>query len=72
VVSGFDRTTPWWHLAYLIALAVFFVAVAVLRHRRDRPAWLAFGLSGVALASLAAAQSVVYERFEPLVTAVGG
>jgi hypothetical protein len=67
-VAGFDTVTPWWHLAYLAALAVFLVVVAVLRHRRDRAVWIAFGLSGVTMASLGAAQSVVYERFEPLTT----
>jgi hypothetical protein len=68
-VQGFDTVTPWWHLGYLAALAVFLVMIAVLRHRRDGPAWIAFGLSGVTLVSLAAAQSAVYERFVPLVGA---
>lgn len=38
-VTGFDRVTPWWHLAYLAGVAVLFVVVAVLRHRRDRTMW---------------------------------
>ncbi|MBA3287472.1 MAG: hypothetical protein H0U21_05525 [Acidimicrobiia bacterium] len=69
-VSGFDRTTPWWHAGYLVALAVFLVTVAVLRHRRDRMTWAVFGLSLGALLMFAAAQVIVYERFTPL--ALGG
>ncbi len=44
-VSGFDHSTPWWHLGYLVALTLLFVAIAVLKHRRDRRTWLAFGLA---------------------------
>jgi hypothetical protein len=70
-VSGFDRTTPWWHAGYLIALAVFLVVIAVLRHRRDRTTWTVFGLSSVVLVGLAVAQFVVYERFTPVAVGPG-
>jgi hypothetical protein len=65
-VAGFDRTTPWWHAGYLVALAGFLVIVAVLRHRRDRTVWVVFALSLGALLLFALAQLVVYERFTPL------
>lgn len=65
-VSGFDGVTPWWHLGYLVALAVLLLMIAVLRHRRDRTTWNAFGLSVAAVVALAAAQAVVYERFVPV------
>jgi hypothetical protein len=54
-VSGFDRVTPWWHLAYLAAAAVFFVVVAVLRHRRDRTMGftVAAALAGVLILGMA-------------------
>lgn len=64
-VAGFDRVTPWWHLAYLVAIAVLFVAVAVLRHRRDRAAWTVFGVSFAVAAALVVVQAIVYERFVP-------
>ena len=51
--------TPWWHLAYLAALAVFFVAVAVLRHRRDRKAWYVFAVALAAVVALALVQASV-------------
>jgi hypothetical protein len=38
-VSGFDRITPWWHIAYLAAASTWFTTIAVLRHRRDRTTW---------------------------------
>lgn len=64
-VSGFDQTTPWWHLGYLASLAVVFVAVAVLRHRRDRAAWIALGVSIVAVVAFAIGQAVVLEPYYP-------
>ena len=70
-VSGFDRTTPWWHASYLVALAVFLVIVAVLRHRRDRLTWTVFALSLGALLMFAVAQVIVYERFTPLALGAG-
>jgi hypothetical protein len=70
-VSGFDRTTPWWHAAYLLALAVFLVVVAVLRHRRDRTTWTAFALSGAAVVGLAVVQFVVFDRFTPVALGAG-
>jgi len=64
--GGFDQTTPWWHVAYLIAVAAVLVAVAVLRNRRDRAAWTFFGISLAAVAGLAVAQAVVYQQYTPL------
>jgi hypothetical protein len=64
--GGFDQTTPWWHLTYLIALAAVLVAVALLRHRRDRAAWTFFGVSLAAVAGLAVAQAIVYQQYTPL------
>jgi hypothetical protein len=64
VVSGFDRTTPWWHAAYLVALAVWLVTIAVLRHRRDRTTWTAFGAASVAVVTLAVAQLLVFETYD--------
>lgn len=58
-VSGFDRATPWWHLAYLAVIAVFFVAVAVLRHRQDRTTWSIGITSLAAVVALAIVQVVV-------------
>lgn len=55
-VSGFDRSTPWWHAAYLIALCLWLTSAAVLRDRRDRTTWTWFGVSLVAVAALAAVQ----------------
>jgi hypothetical protein len=67
VVSGFERTTPWWHAAYLVALAVWLVTIAVLRHRRDRAAGTAFGGAGAVVVALAVAQQLVLERYSPMV-----
>jgi hypothetical protein len=64
-VSGFDRSTPWWHLGYLAAVAVLAVVVAVLRHRRDRTMWSALAISGAAVIGLATVQAVVFERYVP-------
>ena len=58
-VSGFDRVTPWWHLAYLVAISAFFVVAAVLRHRRDRTTWCAFAAALAAVVALAIVQVVV-------------
>ena len=55
-VRGFDGTTPWWHLAYLAALSVWLTTVAVLRHRRDRVAFIWFGVSLLAVLAFAAVQ----------------
>lgn len=62
-VSGFDRVTPWWHLAYLAVLAVFFVVVAVLRHRRDRTIWLTFAATLAAVLTLGIVQVVVAAEY---------
>jgi len=64
-VSGFDRVTPWWHLAYLVAIAVMFVVVAVLRHRRDRSTWTMFAASLTLVVALAVVQAVVSEKYVP-------
>jgi hypothetical protein len=65
-VSGFDQTTPWWHLAYLVALCVWLVAIAVLRHRRDRMTWMVFSASTALVATLAIIQVVVAKDYAPL------
>ena len=62
-VSGFDATTPWWHLGYLASLVVWFTVIAVLRHRRDRVAWLWFGASSVVLVAFVVAQFLVADGF---------
>jgi hypothetical protein len=59
LVGGFDRVTPWWHLAYLVALTVWFVIIAVLRHRRDRAMWTSFVASLGLVLALAIIQLVV-------------
>jgi hypothetical protein len=64
-VSGFDQATPWWHLAYLVAITVMFVVVAVLRHRRDRLTWTAFAASLTLVVALAIIQAVVSEKYVP-------
>jgi hypothetical protein len=64
-VSGFDQSTPWWHLGYLVAVAVLAVVVAVLRHRRDRTLWFALATSGAVVIVLAVVQAVVYDRYVP-------
>jgi hypothetical protein len=64
-VAGFDQTTPWWHLGYLVAVAVFGVVVAVLKHRRDRVLWTAFAITGALVVLLAGIQAAVFERYEP-------
>lgn len=65
VVSGFDQTTPWWHLAYLLSLAAWFVTIAVLRHRRDARIWWVFAATTASVVALAIVQCVVYQRFAP-------
>jgi len=62
LLTGFDRTTPWWHLGYLLALGVWSVTIAVLRHRRDMLAWTAFAVSLVATIGFALIQAAVYTR----------
>jgi hypothetical protein len=62
-VNGFDATTPWWHLGYLASLAVWFTTVAVLRHRRDRAAWLWFGATSGVLMAFVVAQFLVADGF---------
>lgn len=59
-LSGYDQATPWWHLAYLLALGAWFVTIAVLRHRRDRAAWTAFAITLAAVVMFAVVQGVVY------------
>ena len=61
-VSGFDGSTPWWHLGYLLAVAVLAVVVAILRHRRDRTLWMALAASGAVVIIFATVQAVVYQR----------
>ena len=68
-VQGFDRVTPWWHLAYLAALAILVVTLAVLRRRRDRRAVLASLVAGGFVVALAAVQAAVYT---PFTSASGG
>jgi hypothetical protein len=63
IVSGFDRVTPWWHLVYLAALALWLTSVAVLRHRRDRTTWTWFGGSLAAVIILAAVQITTAEVY---------
>ena len=62
-VTGFDRVTPWWHLVYLAAVAVFFVVVAVLRHRRDRSAWLTSMVALAIVLGSGIGQMVVWSEF---------
>ncbi len=66
LLTGFDWTTPWWHLGYLLALGVWFITIAVLRNRRDRAAWTAFAVSLSATIGLALIQAAVHMR--PLYT----
>lgn len=66
-VSGFDRVTPWWHLAYLVAIAACCVVAAVLRHRRDRTTWFAFAAALAAVVALAIAQVVVSVEYVAVV-----
>jgi hypothetical protein len=46
-------------LAYLVALTVWFVIIAVLRHRRDRAMWTSFVASLGLVLALAIIQLVV-------------
>ncbi len=62
-VSGFDTMTPWWHLGYLAALIAWFTAAAVLRHRRDRRAWLMFAGTLLIVVLCVAAQFVAADQF---------
>ena len=70
-VSGFDRITPWWHLAYLAALCVWLTTVAVIRHRRDRRAWVAFGCSLAAVVALAVIQVTTSDKYMAIENVVG-
>ncbi len=70
-VSGFDRVTPWWHLAYLAALCVWLTTVAVIRHRRDRRAWVAFGCSLAAVVALAIIQIMTSDKYMAIENVVG-
>jgi hypothetical protein len=69
-VSGFDRITPWWHLAYLVALCVWLTTVAVVRHRRDRRAWAAFGCSLAVVVDLAVIQVMTSDTYTTVAGAV--
>jgi hypothetical protein len=62
-LAGFDRVTPWWHVGYLVALALSLVAVAVLRDRRDRRTWAALGTSLALVVALGLVQAAVYEPY---------
>ena len=66
LLTGFDRTTPWWHIGYLLSLGTWFVTIAVLRNRRDRTAWTAFVVSLTTTVGFAIVQAAVYVR--PLYT----
>ncbi len=70
-ITGFDRVTPWWHLAYLAALCVWLTTVAVIRHRRDRRAWVAFGCSLAAVVALAAIQVMTSDKYMAIENVVG-
>ena len=63
-LAGFDRTTPWWHLGYLVALVGLMVSVAVIRDRRDRRAWVALALALAATVVFGVVQVAVYERYQ--------
>ena len=65
-LQGFDRTTPWWHLAYLVALAVFLLTLATFRHRRDRMTVIAGLVAAGAVIGFAAVQAAVYTQFTPI------
>ncbi len=69
-VRGFDQSTPWWHLAYLAALCVWLVMVAVLRHRRDRRTWTLLGASSTLVVVLAFVQIALARDFGDLVDQV--
>ncbi len=64
-VSGFDQVTAWWHLAYLVALCVWLVTIAVLRHRRDRKTWTVFGAAAAPVVALAITQIMVAKDYVP-------
>jgi len=66
-LSGFDQTTPWLHLGYLVALAATLIAIAVLRRHRDRRTWMIFCAALASVAVFVVAQWIVYERFEPVI-----
>ncbi len=70
-ISGFDRVTAWWHLAYLAALCVWLTTVAVVRHRQDRRAWVAFGCSLAAVMALAVTQVMTSDTYVAIEKAVG-
>jgi hypothetical protein len=67
-LQGFDRTTPWWHLGYLAALAALLVISAMPGARRNRPTVLAWLVAAGAVVGFAAVQAAVYTPF----TAFGG
>jgi hypothetical protein len=67
-LQGFDRTTPWWHLGYLVALTAVLVVTAMLGARRDRSTVVAWLVAAGAVIAFAAIQSVVYTPF----ASVGG
>lgn len=62
-VRGFDRTTPWWHLPYLVALAALFLTLAMCRDRRDRSTVVAGIVAAGAVVGFAAVQAAVYTPF---------
>jgi hypothetical protein len=67
-LQGFDQTTPWWHLGYLVALTAVLVVTAMLGARRDRSTVIAWLVAAGAVIAFAAIQAAVYTPF----TSVGG
>lgn len=61
-VSGFDTITPWWHAAYLVALACFLVSIAVALEGRRSARWWSVA-TGAAVVALAVVQVVTFERW---------
>lgn len=61
-LSGFDRVTPWWHAAYLIALALLLASCAVaLDGGKAARRW--FGAAAITTIALGAIQVLTYERW---------